>query len=150
MRPKLVVNEPTLESPTAKQMSATDQSVVRSSAAARSRRRVRRYWWGDSPKARRNSRLKCAGDSRASRAMSGTSRGSPYRASARSLARSRWRAGGTGAMTVSGSEVGHVRAHRVAAALRLLPVLLAAESGQVEEVVRTTGRLEAAGVLRVG
>ena len=57
---KLVVNEPTLCRPTEKQMSATERSVVRSSAAARSRRRVSRYAWGDSPNARRNSRLKCA------------------------------------------------------------------------------------------
>ena len=42
MRPKLVVNEPTLRSPTVMQMSATVRSVVRSSAAARSRRRVSR------------------------------------------------------------------------------------------------------------
>ncbi len=62
MRPKLVVNEPTLLRPTAKQISATELSVVRSSAAARSRRRVSRYWCGDSPKAARNSRLKCACD----------------------------------------------------------------------------------------
>jgi len=40
---KLVVNEPTLFQPTAKQMSVTDQSLVRNKAAARSRRRVRRY-----------------------------------------------------------------------------------------------------------
>jgi len=32
--PKLVVNDPTLVSPTVRQMSATDRSVVRSSAAA--------------------------------------------------------------------------------------------------------------------
>jgi hypothetical protein len=43
-------------------MSATVRSVFRSSAAARSSRRVRRYWCGVSPKARRNSRLKCAGE----------------------------------------------------------------------------------------
>jgi hypothetical protein len=54
-----VVNEPTLRSPTVMQMSATVRSVLRSSAAARSSRRVRRYWCGVSPKARRNSRLKC-------------------------------------------------------------------------------------------
>ena len=67
-RRKLVVNEPTLRSPTVKQMSATLRSVLRSSAAARSSRRVSRYWCGDSPKARRNSRLKCAGERRAARA----------------------------------------------------------------------------------
>ena len=49
MRVKLVVNEPTLCHPTAMQMSATLWSVVRSSAAARSSRRVRRYWCGVSP-----------------------------------------------------------------------------------------------------
>ena len=62
MRRKLVVNDPTLVRPTAMHTRATDQSVVRSRAPARSRRRVSRYWWGDSPKARRNSRLKWAGD----------------------------------------------------------------------------------------
>ena len=48
--PKLVVNDPTLRRPTVKQMSATDRSVLRSSAAARSSRRVSRYWCGVSPK----------------------------------------------------------------------------------------------------
>ena len=72
-RPKLVVNEPTLLRPTVKQMSATPRSVCRSSAAARSSRRVSRYWCGVTPNARRNSRLKCAGDSRAARASAGTS-----------------------------------------------------------------------------
>jgi hypothetical protein len=43
VRVKLVVNEPTLCKPTAKQISATDRSVPRSNAAARSRRLVRRY-----------------------------------------------------------------------------------------------------------
>jgi hypothetical protein len=42
VRVKLVVNEPTLCSPTDKQISMTDLSVLRSSAAARSRRRVSR------------------------------------------------------------------------------------------------------------
>ena len=67
MRRKLVVNEPTLCSPTAKQMSATERSVLRSSAAARSSRRVSRYSCGDSPNARRNSRLKCARERPAAR-----------------------------------------------------------------------------------
>ena len=53
MRVKLVVNEPRLWRPTEKQMSATDRSVARKSAAARSSRRVRRYAWGDSPNAYR-------------------------------------------------------------------------------------------------
>ena len=75
-RPKLVVNDPTLRNPTVKQMSATLRSVERRSAAARSRRRVKRYWCGVSPNARRNSRLKCAGESRAARASTGTSSGS--------------------------------------------------------------------------
>ena len=43
VRVKLVVKEPTLWSPTEKQTSATERSVLRSSAAARSRRRVSRY-----------------------------------------------------------------------------------------------------------
>ena len=42
VRVKLVVNEPMLWSPTSTQISATEWSVVRSSAAARSRRRVSR------------------------------------------------------------------------------------------------------------
>ena len=42
VRVKLVVNEPTLWRPTVKQISATERSVVRRSAAARSRRRVSR------------------------------------------------------------------------------------------------------------
>src|SRR5207245_5321434 len=41
-------------------------------------------------------RLKCAGDSRAARASAPTSSGSKYRASIRSFARRRCRAGGTG------------------------------------------------------
>ena len=48
-RRKLVVKEPTLVSPTSRQISATERSVPRSSAAARSSRRVSRYAWGDSP-----------------------------------------------------------------------------------------------------
>ncbi len=75
-RPKLVVNDPMLRRPTSKQMSATERSVLRSSAAARSSLRVRRYWCGDSPKARRNSRLKWAGERWAARASVGTSSGS--------------------------------------------------------------------------
>src|SRR3954451_24377940 len=96
---KLVVNDPTLCSPTEKQISATERSVVRSSAAARSSRRVSRYAWGDSPNARRNSRLKCARERPAARARSSTPSASKYHASARSLARKRCRAGGTKAMT---------------------------------------------------
>ena len=76
VRVKLVVNEPMLVNPTDRQMSATERSVVRSNAAARSRRRVSRYACGDSPNARRNSRLKWAGDRPAARARSSTSRGS--------------------------------------------------------------------------
>ena len=73
VRVKLVVNEPMLWSPTDRQMSATERSVLRSSAAARSSRRVSRYACGDSPNARRNSRLKCARDSPAAAARSSTS-----------------------------------------------------------------------------
>ncbi len=47
MRWKLVVNEPTLRSPTDMQMSATERSLTRSSAAARSSRRVSRYACGE-------------------------------------------------------------------------------------------------------
>ena len=76
MRVKLVVNEPTLWSPTEKQMSATERSVIFSSDAARSSRRVRRYACGDSPNAARNSRLKCARERPAAAAMSSTPSGS--------------------------------------------------------------------------
>lgn len=72
---KLVVNDPTLRRPTSRQISATERSVVRSSAAARSSRRDRRYWCGDSPKALRNSRLKCAGDNPAASASAATESG---------------------------------------------------------------------------
>jgi hypothetical protein len=51
---KLTVKDPTLSRPTEKKMLATERSVVRNMAAARSRRRVRRYACGDSPNARRN------------------------------------------------------------------------------------------------
>src|SRR3954468_1395683 len=95
MRVKEVANEPMLLNPTALQISATERSVVRSMAAARSSRRVSRYACGLSPKVLRNSRLKWAGDRPAARARSATVSASPYRASARSLARSRWRAGGS-------------------------------------------------------
>ena len=61
---------------TVKGQSVTLRSVLRSSAAARSSRRVSRYWCGASPKVRRNSRLKCAGDRRAARAKSTTVSGS--------------------------------------------------------------------------
>ena len=50
MRRKLVLNDPTLSSPTRRQMSVTVRSVDRKRAAARSSRRVRRYWCGVSPK----------------------------------------------------------------------------------------------------
>jgi hypothetical protein len=89
-----VVKEPWLERPTAVQIRATDQSVWRSRAAARSRRRVSRYWCGDSPKAARKARLKWAALRPAAAAMSATVTRSAYRASASSLARSRWRLDG--------------------------------------------------------
>src|SRR5438552_2806439 len=73
------MNDPTLLSPTARRTSVTERSVWRSSAAARSSRRVKRYLCGVSPKARRNSRLKCAGERWAARASAGTSSGSRYR-----------------------------------------------------------------------
>src|SRR5829696_5623385 len=110
MRPKLVVNEPMLVKPTAVQIRATDQSVVRSSAAARSSRRVSRYWCGDSANALRNSRLKWAGDRRAAAAMSATVSASAKRASARSFARNRYRVGCTGAMQNQSAERGTVAA----------------------------------------
>jgi hypothetical protein len=72
VRLKLVVNEPTLDRPTLKHTSATLRSVARSSHAARSIRRVSRYWCGDSPYARRNSREKCAFERPAAAAMSST------------------------------------------------------------------------------
>jgi hypothetical protein len=58
MRLKLVVNDPTLSRPTAMQMSATDESVIRNKVADRSKRRVSKYACGDSPNAFRNARLK--------------------------------------------------------------------------------------------
>jgi hypothetical protein len=73
VRVKLVVKEPTLSNPTDRQMSATERSVVLRSAAARSKRLVSRYAWGDSPNSRRNSRLKWARDNPAARARSFTS-----------------------------------------------------------------------------
>jgi hypothetical protein len=76
VRVKLVVNEPTLRRPTAKQIDATERSVARSKDAARSSRRVSRYACGDSPNTRLNSRLKCARESPASRARSSTPSGS--------------------------------------------------------------------------
>src|SRR5665213_2907953 len=95
MRLKLVVKDPILDNPTATQMSATELSVFRRSAAALSRRRVSKYACGDSPNALRNARLKCAGDNPAAVASAATSSGSAYRASARSFARSRCRVIGT-------------------------------------------------------
>src|SRR5262245_17454981 len=50
----------------------------------------------------------------------------------------------------SGGEVGLVGAEIAAPALGLLPVLLPAQGGEVEEVVRAAGRLEAPRVLGVG
>src|SRR3954468_11692131 len=76
IRPKLVVNDPMLVSPTDVHTRATDRSVVRNRAAARSRRRVSRYRCGDSPNVWRNSRLKWAGERRAARARSATVSGS--------------------------------------------------------------------------
>src|SRR5262245_308293 len=54
------------------------------------------------------------------------------------------------ALRESGGEVRASGVDRLAAPLGLLPVLLAAERGEVEEVVRPAGRLQPAGVLRVG
>jgi hypothetical protein len=71
-----VVKEPTLDMPTAQQMEATDRSVLRSIAAARSSRRLIRYRRGVSPNVRRNSRVKWALDRAATRAMSSTPIGS--------------------------------------------------------------------------
>ena len=57
-------------------MRATERSEFRNSAAARSSRRVNKYEWGDSPKVRRNSRLKWARERCAAAAMSSTPSGS--------------------------------------------------------------------------
>jgi hypothetical protein len=73
---KLVVKEPRLTSPTDTQISPTVQSVIRSREAARSSRLVSRYWCGDSPNVRRNSRLKWALERPAAPAISATSTGS--------------------------------------------------------------------------
>jgi hypothetical protein len=64
-------------------------TLVRKRAAARSRRRVRRYWWGDSPKVAVNWWLKCERDMLAAAARVATVSASEYRALTRSLARSR-------------------------------------------------------------
>src|SRR6476469_11137631 len=76
IRLKLVVNDPTDESPTLMQISATFQSVSRRSAAARSSRRVSKYAWGESPYARRNTAEKWARERPAARARSSTVKGS--------------------------------------------------------------------------
>jgi hypothetical protein len=52
------VNEPTLLRPTSAHTRATEWSVPRNSAAARSIRRVSRYWCGVSPNACRKLRMK--------------------------------------------------------------------------------------------
>src|SRR3954451_5183515 len=62
------------------------------------------------------------------------------RAAARAARRASSSAGEVGAGAVGGS----------AAPLRLLPLLLAAEGGEVEEGVRPAGHLQATRVLRVG
>jgi len=66
----------TLDRPTLMQISATERSVVRSSADARSRRRLTRYACGDSPKAWRNAAENWERDRRAARARSSTRIGS--------------------------------------------------------------------------
>ncbi len=76
MRVKLVVNEPRLRRPTARQISMIGRSVVRRSAAARSRRRVSRYACGGSPKARRKAWENWLRERPAARARSATVSGS--------------------------------------------------------------------------
>ena len=76
IRPKLVVNEPTLRRPTAKQMSATERSVIPQERGRALEPPVEEVPCGGSPTSRRNSRLKCAGDSFAARARHSTSSGS--------------------------------------------------------------------------
>ena len=84
MRVKLVVNEPRLvQADRRSRCRRPSGRCVRSSAAARSSRRVSRYACGDSPNARRNSRLKCA------RREAGSARPCPRRRAARSSARRR-------------------------------------------------------------
>ena len=58
LRLNAVVKEPTLARPTSAQIRATEWSVLRRRAAARSILRVSRYRCGVSPKARRNDRAK--------------------------------------------------------------------------------------------
>src|SRR3954447_23497548 len=80
------LNEPSDVQPTAKHVSVTD-IPRRSSALARSMRRVIRYEYGVSPYAARNLREKCAGDISAARASAATSSGRAYSRSIRSRAR---------------------------------------------------------------
>src|SRR3954453_18847631 len=109
-RPKLEEKLPPLFRPAEKQMSAPERSVVRSSAAARSSRRVSRYWCGGSPNARRNSRVEWARGG-AGGGGGGGARAAPRGgavndvASARSLALRRCRAGGTKATPASIAEL---------------------------------------------
>src|SRR5579875_1626880 len=71
---KVRLNVPRLAKPTSKQISVTGRWVSRSSSIARSTRGRCRYLCGVSPKVARNWRLKCAGETCATRAKAGTSR----------------------------------------------------------------------------
>src|SRR5918995_4864624 len=72
---KRELKDPSDVQPTAKQTSVTDRSPRRSSALARSIRRVIRYECGVSPYAARKLREKWPGDISATRASAGTSSG---------------------------------------------------------------------------
>ena len=72
---KRVLKVPSDEQPTAKQTSVTLRSPSRSSAIARSMRRVIRYAYGDSPYAALNCRLRWPADMCTPRASASTSRG---------------------------------------------------------------------------
>src|SRR5215207_9322024 len=91
-------------------------------------------WWSRTCPASRTSRPDALTPRRPSRAPDGA--GGPM--------------AGDGGRPRSGGEVRPAGVGGLGAALGLLPVLLAAEGGEVEEVVRPAGRLEPPGVLGVG
>ena len=100
MSRKVRPNVPKLSQPVSKAISVMDTSVSRSSAVARSMRRVSRYRCGGTPKACLNDRAKWASETPLTRASRRTGQSSCEAASIRSFARSRrrnssgsWRAG---------------------------------------------------------
>ena len=88
---KVRPNVPKLSQPVSKAMSVMGKSVSRSSAVARSMRRVSRYRCGGTPKACLNDRAKWASETPLTRARRRTGQSSCEAASIRSFARSRRR-----------------------------------------------------------